>query len=81
MGLVHGFTLTVSPKPVEGRFATPIDVLRQAQHFGENEKEENGAPRTIRTSDPQIRSLVLYPAELWVRGGVPIGPRSGIRKP
>jgi hypothetical protein len=23
-----------------------------------------GAPGTIRTSDPQIRSLVLYPAEL-----------------
>jgi hypothetical protein len=27
----------------------------------------NGAPGTIRTSDPQIRSLVLYPAELRVR--------------
>ena len=26
--------------------------------------EENGAPGTIRTSDPQIRSLMLYPAEL-----------------
>ena len=25
---------------------------------------ENGAPERIRTSDPQIRSLVLYPAEL-----------------
>jgi hypothetical protein len=24
----------------------------------------NGAPGTIRTSDPQIRSLMLYPAEL-----------------
>ncbi len=24
----------------------------------------NGAPERIRTSDPQIRSLVLYPAEL-----------------
>lgn len=29
-------------------------------------KEENGAPGTIRTSDPQIRSLMLYPAELRV---------------
>ena len=28
---------------------------------------ENGAPGTIRTSDPQIRSLMLYPAELRVR--------------
>ena len=26
-----------------------------------------GAPRRIRTPDPQIRSLVLYPAELPVR--------------
>ena len=24
-----------------------------------------GAPREIRTPDPQVRSLVLYPAELW----------------
>ena len=29
--------------------------------------EENGAPGTIRTSDPQIRSLMLYPAELRAR--------------
>ena len=27
----------------------------------------NGAPGKIRTSDPQIRSLVLYPTELRVR--------------
>ena len=26
-----------------------------------------GAPERIRTSDPQIRSLVLYPAELRAR--------------
>ena len=26
----------------------------------------NGAPEEIRTPDPQIRSLVLYPAELRV---------------
>ena len=30
-------------------------------------EEENGAPEEIRTPDPQIRSLVLYPAELRVR--------------
>ena len=29
-------------------------------------KRKNGAPERIRTSDPQIRSLVLYPAELRV---------------
>ena len=27
---------------------------------------DNGAPEEIRTPDPQIRSLVLYPAELRV---------------
>jgi hypothetical protein len=26
--------------------------------------DKNGAPEEIRTPDPQIRSLVLYPAEL-----------------
>jgi hypothetical protein len=29
--------------------------------------KRNGAPEEIRTPDPQIRSLVLYPAELRVR--------------
>ncbi len=32
---------------------------------------ENGAPEEIRTPDPQIRSLVLYPAELRA----PLTPR------
>ena len=29
-------------------------------------KEENGAPKTTRTSDLLIRSQLLYPTELWV---------------
>jgi hypothetical protein len=33
----------------------------------------NGAPEEIRTPDPQIRSLVLYPAELRARRVVAIG--------
>jgi hypothetical protein len=37
--------------------------------------EENGAPERIRTSDPQIRSLVLYPAELRARTGSRPGGR------
>ena len=37
-----------------------------------------GAPERIRTSDPQIRSLVLYPAELRARDGPQI---YGHRKP
>jgi hypothetical protein len=35
--------------------------------------QETGAPEGIRTPDPQIRSLVLYPAELpapWEKAGV-----------
>jgi hypothetical protein len=32
----------------------------------------NGAPEEIRTPDPQIRSLVLYPAELRARRVVAI---------
>ena len=31
-------------------------------------QRKNGAPGTIRTSDPQIRSLMLYPAELRAPG-------------
>jgi hypothetical protein len=33
----------------------------------------DGAPGEIRTPDPQIRSLVLYPAELRVRGAQNLG--------
>jgi hypothetical protein len=33
----------------------------------------DGAPEEIRTPDPQIRSLVLYPAELRARRVVAIG--------
>jgi hypothetical protein len=36
-----------------------VDYLPIAKFF-----DETGAPEEIRTPDPQIRSLVLYPAEL-----------------
>jgi|APEBP8051073058_1049385.scaffolds.fasta_scaffold11109_2 hypothetical protein len=39
--------------------------------------EKNGAPERIRTSDPQIRSLVLYPAELRVLACVPLAAAMG----
>jgi hypothetical protein len=32
-------------------------------------KGKDGGPRAIRTPDPQIRSLMLYPAELWIHCG------------
>ncbi len=43
-----------------GGLACAISFVRIAD-------EGNGAPEEIRTPDPQIRSLVLYPAELRVR--------------
>jgi hypothetical protein len=44
--------------------------------------EEIGAPGRIRTSGPQIRSLVLYPAELRVRDRRRhIGVRIGLGNP
>ena len=36
-----------------------------------------GAPERIRTSDPQIRSLVLYPAELRVLALAPLAAAMG----
>src|ERR1700751_6289177 len=45
----------------------------KSRHGSENLVNENGAPEEIRTPDPQIRSLVLYPAELRARRVVAIG--------
>ena len=42
-------------------------ALARAITFVRIADEGNGAPEEIRTPDPQIRSLVLYPAELRVR--------------
>jgi hypothetical protein len=39
--------------------------------------EINGAPEEIRTPDPQIRSLVLYPAELRA---LPVKPAAAAEK-
>jgi hypothetical protein len=41
-----------------GAFGTPNETVGL--------RRMNGAPGRIRTHDPQIRSLVLYPAELPV---------------
>ena len=43
--------------------------------------EESGAPGAIRTPDPQIRSLMLYPAELRVRGEAPLRGSARVRNP
>ena len=42
-------------------------LCREMQNYMSFHKFENGAPERIRTSDPLIRSQVLYPAELRVR--------------
>jgi hypothetical protein len=39
----------------------------------------SGAPERIRTSDPQIRSLVLYPAELRAQRASPLKIRGAAR--
>ena len=44
---------------------TPTSATEKLSNF----KQMNGAPEEIRTPDPQIRSLVLYPAELRARNG------------
>ena len=38
----------------------------------------NGAPRRSRTSNPQIRSLILYPIELWAQKFQILVPRAGL---
>src|SRR4051812_46191570 len=58
-----------------------------AKRYCLSAEKRNGAPGRIRTSGPQIRSLVLYPAELRARGlpqkrqARDIGGRAGTRNP
>jgi hypothetical protein len=51
------------------RASAPLASLEGALSFSKfaTLTRKTGAPERIRTSDPQIRSLVLYPAELRVR--------------
>ena len=68
-------------KAVGWRVAAPVVTLLRAQTVRNRPWPTNtkgipdgmpfgvGAPERIRTSDPQIRSLVLYPAELRARCG------------
>ena len=63
-----------SPPAVRVIGATPAglspDIVQGKAVAGEG----NGAPRPIRTGDLQIRSLLLYPAELGAHGGQPRNP-------
>jgi hypothetical protein len=52
--------------------ATKPKIVINPQHnaaFSQPYENGNGAPERIRTSDPLIRSQVLYPAELRVHRG------------
>ncbi len=66
-----------------GRLRRDVDAVRilwEAIAGGIEPRQvvDDGAPRAIRTPDPQIRSLMLYPAELWVhRHAVYSRPVSG----
>ncbi len=42
----------------------PFSAYRRIPRIGMTQVVELGAPTMIRTWDPQIRNLVLYPAEL-----------------
>ena len=53
-------------------FAQTSDRLSQVRGNGPIGQRRSGAPGAIRTPDPQIRSLMLYPAELRVRGKSPL---------
>src|SRR6185312_9875527 len=49
----------------------PFATRARFRRAGEaSEQQQSGAPGAIRTPDPQIRSLVLYPAELRARTGL-----------
>ena len=52
-------------KPLRNEeFKTPDVSLPFKALAGWMREKQDGAPEEIRTPDPQIRSLVLYPAEL-----------------
>ena len=54
------------PRAAAG-FFTPLGL----DLCGSKNAPEFGAPNWIRTSGPQIRNLMLYPAELWVHQQMP----------
>src|ERR1700745_2112114 len=66
-----------------GTRLSPMSPVRLVTYVSGPDMLSSGAPGRIRTSDPQIRSLVLYPAELRAllvpRAGAPL--RGGARKP
>ena len=81
-GELPSMTLTTRARPNSTGTTGPPDACRRAKPLSYPETAEaterrsrqtfpvfhgSGAPGTIRTSDPQIRSLMLYPAELRAR--------------
>lgn len=63
---------------IEGNSIVEFIVNNTNNALKKNKKFYNGAPEEIRTPDPQIRSLVLYPAELRVHSQFSILERQGL---
>jgi hypothetical protein len=63
---VHG-RLQGEDEPALKQFLQPRKKPKKVIE-GARKARKDGAPERIRTSDPQIRSLVLYPAELRAPG-------------
>ena len=63
---------------INGRFVPDLTDSRARARYRRSIVfwRRNGAPEEIRTPDPQIRSLVLYPAELRARFSPGIGPEA-----
>ena len=56
-----------TPSPTD-RF---VPKSRNNKGIVQPDASDIGAPNWIRTSGPQIRNLMLYPAELWVHAAGP----------
>jgi hypothetical protein len=71
----HG-SVTLSDR-IPGRPANWVAEPHVQRTPGLRPRLASGAPGEIRTPDPQIRSLVLYPAELRAPTGTPGSPTVG----
>ena len=63
--------------PKQGTSNTKFSLSIQGFNPNLRSKMRDGAPGKIRTPDPQIRSLVLYPAELRVHCADGLRARQG----
>lgn len=61
-------SIRVSPDTcLAGKCFQPLSHLSKATDFQRTHFDEKYAPKRSRTSNLQIRSLMLYPVELWAQ--------------